>query len=422
MTSPVGDGSNPRVALVVTSGSYRVAAFLTAADRCGVELTVATDAELPLIESVTIDLGETRSSAAAIAEAGPFTSVIAPDDAGVAIAAEAAALLGLSQNSPLSIARTRNKAMMRDALTAVVPQPRTWVVERGADVEAIIANFGGPCVIKPVSRSGSQGVIRINDPKEAEAVIERVRRILAVTGGNPNEALLLEEYIDGEEVAVEGVIESGGFRLLAIFDKPDPLNGPYFEETLYVTPSRHHPEVLTELERTTSMICDTLGLVSGPVHAEFRITSGRVVVLEVAARSIGGQCGQALSFSGLSLEELLIMNSLGRDLPIAPPSTASGILMLPIPASGQLLSTQGVVEASAVPGITGVEIFIALGSRVVALPEGNRYLGFVFATGRDPEEVEASLRAAGELIAFDIQPDTDRVDPTVPPRTLHPHE
>jgi biotin carboxylase len=407
MTTPIRGDSNSRVALVVASGSYRVSAFLAAADKCGVELTIATDAELPLIKSIAIDLSESRSSAAAIAAAGPFTSVIAPDDVGVAIAAEAAALLGLAQNPPLSVALTRNKAMMRDALTGVVPQPRSWVVERGADVGAIIAEFGAPCVIKPVSRSGSQGVILINDPNAAEAVIERVRRILAMTGGNPNEALLLEEYIDGEEVAVEGVVENGRFRLLAIFDKPDPLNGPYFEETLYVTPSRHHPEVLAELERTTSVICETLGLVSGPVHAEFRIASGRVVVLEVAARSIGGQCGQALSFSGLTLEEILIMNSLGRPLPLPPPSRASGILMLPIPKSGHLVSVQGVEEASTVSGVTGVEISIAAGSRVVPLPEGNRYLGFVFASGRDPGEVEASLRSAGDLITFDIRPDTN---------------
>lgn len=407
VTSFSDDSSRPRVALVVAAGSYRVSAFLSAANRCGVELTIATNAELPLIKSVTIDLTDSRSSATAIAEAGPFSAVVAPDDAGVLIAAEAAELLGLSQNPPLAVDLTRNKAMMRDALTGVVPQPRTWVVERDADVGAIIAEFGAPCVIKPVSRSGSQGVIRIDDPKDAEATIARVRRILAVTGGNPNEALLLEEYIDGDETAVEGVIENGRFRLLAVFDKPDPLNGPYFEETLYITPSRHHPEVLAELERAASVICKTLGLVSGPVHAEFRIVSGSVVVLEVAARSIGGQCGQALSFSGLSLEELLIMNSLGRPLPLVLPNAASGILMLPIPTSGRLLSAQGTENAAAVSGVTGVEISIAPGSRVVPLPEGNRYLGFVFASGSDPETVEASLREAGALISFDIQPDTN---------------
>lgn len=398
------DGPKPRVALVVSSASYRVSSFLEAADKCGVELTIASDADLPLIKSISIDLSKTRSSAQAIAEAGPFASVIAPDDAGVAVAAEAADLLGLSQNSPLAIARTRNKAMMRDALTGVVPQPHTWIVERGADVGQIIADFGAPCVIKPVSRSGSQGVIRIDDPADAAATIERVRRILALTGGNPNEALLLEEYIDGQEVAVEGVIEKDGFRLLAIFDKPDPLEGPYFEETLYVTPSRHHPEVLAELEQTTGVICETLGLVSGPVHAEFRIVSGRVVILEVAARSIGGQCGQALSFSGLSLEELLISNSLGRPLALAPPETASGILMLPIPAAGLLLAVRGTDDAAAVSGVSGVEISLPIGSRVVPLPEGNRYLGFVFANGHSPQAVEASLRAAGNVIEFDIQP------------------
>lgn len=398
------DAPKPHVALVVSSASYRVSSFLEAADKCGVELTIASDADLPLIKSISIDLSKTRSSAQAIAEAGPFASVIAPDDAGVAVAAEAADLLGLSQNSPLAIARTRNKAMMRDVLTGVVPQPRTWIVERGADVGQIIADFGAPCVIKPVSRSGSQGVIRIDDPADAAATIERVRRILALTGGNPNEALLLEEYIDGQEVAVEGVIEKDGFRLLAIFDKPDPLEGPYFEETLYVTPSRHHPEVLAELEQTTAVICETLELVSGPVHAEFRIVSGKVVILEVAARSIGGQCGQALSFSGMSLEELLISNSLGRPLALAPPETASGILMLPIPAAGLLLAVRGTDDAAAVSGVSGVEISLPIGSRVVPLPEGNRYLGFVFANGHSPQAVEASLRAAGNVIEFDIQP------------------
>ena len=279
---------------------------------------------------------------------------------------------------------TRDKAAMRRAFAAAgVPQPRFEVIDGEPT-----ASVGFPCVIKPVSLAASRGVIRADDPADATAAAARVR---AMVDG----PLLVEEYVPGVEVAVEGLLRAGQLEVLAVFDKPDPLEGPYFEETIYVTPSRLAPELLATIERVTADAAAAVGLVEGPVHAELRGDGDRVVVLELAARSIGGLCSRALRFgAGISIEEVVLRHAFG--LPLADlrrEAAASGVMMIPIPGAGTLDAVHGQDDARAVPGVVGLEITIAPGRPVQPLPEGDRYLGFIFARGSAPDAVEDALRA-----------------------------
>jgi biotin carboxylase len=286
---------------------------------------------------------------------------------------------------------------MRAALDeAGVTQPE-WRL--GADTRALAEELGPPVVVKPLTLAASRGVIRADTPEEAAAAAERIRAIL----GDPNAELLVERFVPGDEVAVEALLHDGRLEVLAVFDKPDPLEGPYFEETIYVTPSRKPPEVLEEVHRATAQAAAALGLEHGPVHAEMRV-GPPVTVLELAARSIGGLCSRSLRFGlGVSLEELILRHALGLSLDhMRREDLASGVMMLPIPRAGTLREVRGQDEARAVPGVAGLEISVARGRRVEPLPEGDRYLGFLFAKADTPEQVEAALRAAHARLDVDL--------------------
>jgi biotin carboxylase len=270
-------------------------------------------------------------------------------------------------------------------------------------VAAACADLGYPCVIKPTSRAASQGVIRVDDDTQAGLA---VARILAILDDCP-EPLVVERFVPGVEVAVEGLLVDGELDVLAVFDKPDPLDGPYFEETIYVTPSRHSPSTLAAVEALTARAAEALGLREGPVHAEMRIgADGEVTMLELAARSIGGLCSRSLRFGvGVSLEEVILRHALGMGLDgLTRETQASGVMMLPIRSAGVLERVSGQEEARAVDGVVGLEISVPMGREVVPLPEGDRYLGFLFARGETADEVEATLRQAESLLDVQLAP------------------
>ena len=340
---------------------------------------------------------EAADSIARLAARKPLDAVVAVDDEGVLVAALAGQRLGLAHNPPDAAARSRDKAAMRRALEeAGVPQPEFRMAGPDADVAGLAAEVGLPCVVKPVSLSGSRGVIRADDREAAVVAAKRVRAILADAGEDPDAPLLIERYIPGDEVAVEGLLRGGTLEPLAVFDKPDPLEGPYFEETIYVTPSRLPPETLGAIVRMTADAAAALELVEGPIHAELRTDGGRAWVLELAARSIGGLCSRALRFGvGVTLEEVILRHALGLPIDdLRRESAASGVMMIPIPRAGILEEVRGQDRARAVPGIAGLELTIGPGRPVKPLPEGDRYLGFLFARADGPEGVEQALRTA----------------------------
>lgn len=386
---------------MLPTSSYRTADFVDAARSLGVELAIASDQEPPLgvrERFVRIDCDDDVASAEAIADLAartPIDAIIAADDTGVAMAAGAASKLGLPHNSPEAVAKTLDKAAMRRALDGVeIRQPEFAVVTPDDDPAEAVRRIGAPVVVKPTSLSASRGVIRIDDPADAADVTDRVRAIQAAHGVDAGRPLLVERFVSGPEVAVEASVWDGRLEVLAVFDKPEPLDGPYFEETIYVTPSR-----LSEAEEVVDLVrraASALGLTHGPVHAEVRVEDGRPTLIEIAARSIGGLCGRALRFGlmGSSLEALILAQALGMQTSPHRQPRASGVLMVPTPKTGTLRGFDGIEATLDLPGITAFEPSIAVGDTVMPPPEDGRYLGFVFAGGANPEAVTESLRSA----------------------------
>ncbi|HBY98030.1 MAG TPA: phosphoribosylglycinamide synthetase, partial [Chloroflexi bacterium] len=273
-----------------------------------------------------------------------------------------------------------------------------------------------PCVVKPQVLSGSRGVIRADSAEEFVAAFTRTVRLLRSLGFAPGTTgVLVEEYIPGREVALEGLLTGHGLKVLALFDKPDPLEGPFFEETIYVTPSRLPGAVQAAIVECASAAAAALGLRTGPVHAELRVNERGPFMLEVAGRSIGGLCSQTLRFgTDMSLEELILRQAFGFEVEsLSRVGSAGGVMMIPIPGAGILRCVEGIEEAGAVPGVEGVEITARIDHRLVPLPEGASYLGFIFARGERPEEVEGALREAHRRLRFRIDEELPVINPVV---------
>ncbi|HKC59556.1 MAG TPA: ATP-grasp domain-containing protein [Myxococcales bacterium] len=410
------------IAVLLPQSSYRADDLLAAARKLGVEVFAASDRCHVLAEqwtegSLPLDFTDPERSARELADAVRSReprAVLGTDDQTAVIAARAARLLGLPHDPPEAVEAARNKRLSRERLReAGIPVPRFQVVELGGPIPDEVTF---PCVVKPLVLSASRGVIRADDPEELRAALERVARLLrspqvAVRRDAELSRVLVEEFLPGPEVALEGLLTRGELTVLALFDKPDPLDGPYFEETLYVTPSRHPQELQRAAADAAAGAARALGLSHGPIHAELRLTPQGPRILEVAARSIGGLCGRALRFGvGVTLEELLLLHALGRAPALPRERAASGVLMLPIRRGGVLREVRGIDRARAVPGITDVVVTAHADEELVPLPEGASYLGFAFARGETPAEVESSLRLAGSL----LEP---VVDPKLPTRT-----
>jgi biotin carboxylase len=297
---------------------------------------------------------------------------------------------------------------MRALMSAAgVPCPVFRRFALAGDPAAIAAQVSYPCVVKPLRLSGSRGVIRADDPEQLVAAFERLKRIL-VGDGNPLDGtdILVEDFIPGVEVALEGLLTDGALHVLAIFDKPDPLDGPFFEETIYITPSRLPDETQVAIADCAEGAARAIGLCDGPVHAELRVNERGPWMLEIAGRSIGGLCSTVLEFgAGMSLEELILRNALRLSVPsFDRAGPAAGVMMIPIPKGGMLRGVSGVEGAAAAPYVTGVEITAKPHTAIVPLPEGSSYLGFIFARATDPATAEAALRAAHAELRFDIRP------------------
>jgi biotin carboxylase len=414
-----------RILLLFPAQSYRVESFVAAAHRLGIGLILGTDLPgsfahhgLPLI---TVDFRQPESTAAAIeanAKTMRLDGIVPTNESSAVVAALAAERLGLPHVKSTAVYAARNKRLMRELFAkAGVPGPRTMVVEPNEDPQARLRDVRFPCVVKATMLTGSQGVIRANDCAEFLAAVRRVRTILARYGGDASSdpdfhRLLVEDYLPGREVAVEAVITGGRFRPLAIFDKPDDLVGPYFEETLYVTPSRLPASVQSAVLEVAEQAARALGLTHGPLHAELRVDGARVAVVEIAGRSMGGQCSRVLDKVTGPIEDIILSQAAGLELPINKTLSAAtkgselaaGVMMMPIPRSGVLRKVTGLQAARAVPGVEGVTVAINPGESIRTLPDGASYLGFIFARGATPDQVEQALRASFAELGFELSP------------------
>jgi biotin carboxylase len=412
------------VMLVLPTETYRATAFLRAAETLGLQIVVASN-EAPTLASLmagrvlTLDLkhpSESAERAAAFDVRWPIDAVVGVDETSVVTAAHVADRLATPRRNPTAaVEATRDKRLMRQCLTSAgLVQPAFVATDIDIDSSALgdaVQAVGLPCVIKPVDLAASRGVIRADTPDDVAAAVRRVGALLReICTDDTPPPLLIESYVDGAEVALEGLLRDGTLEVLALFDKPDPLTGPFFEETLYVTPSRLDSATQSAVVDAVRAAVAALGLRHGPVHAEVRVAGDHAVVIEVAARSIGGLCSQVIRLVcddapevERSLEEVILRQALGLPLGAARMSAgACGVLMLPIPSAGILRGVDGQDRASMLDAVTGVTIAVPIGEAVTPLPEGDRYLGFVFARAGTPDEVEAALRRAQTLLAIDI--------------------
>lgn len=410
-----------QIVLLVPTTTYRLDDFLQAAARLKIDVILASNrcrvlaAEWPGHFGLSLPFSSLRQAVAKAYSAlrdKTIAAVIAADDHTTILAAMLAEKLKLHGNRHEAVEKTRNKLSMRRALAAGgLLSPKFFAGRIDSPPESYLSRVDFPAVLKPLLLSGSRGVIRADHPDEFVTAFHRLaallrRREFFQMRRAAAKRILVESYIPGNEVAIEGLLTNGKLRVLALFDKPDPLVGPFFEETIYVTPSRLPRETQDEIHSAVSQACKILGLQHGPIHAEARLNSQGVFILEVAARTIGGLCSRTLKFgAGISLEELVLRHAVGENVDdLLRLSGAAGVMMLPIPRSGRLHAVHGVEEARAVPYIQDLKITIPLDNLVVALPEGASYLGFMFARAETPAQVEETLREAHQKLQFDIQP------------------
>lgn len=452
-----------------------MASFVNAAAALNVDVVVACDSVTPAIELSSpdelsprilhISLDDLEASTEQIIKMDnilPLDAIVAIDDKGVELAACASTALGLNGNKLESATRTLHKDILREVLSGTeVPQPIYRILSNNPslhDITSAVNTVGLPCVVKATSLSGSQGIIRANLPSEVGEAVERVRNI-QIAEGRPDDAILIESYVDGPEIAVEGLLKDGKLTVLAIFDKPIPLVGPFFEESMYVTPSVHHSSLLRSAIDTTRRSVEALQLTEGPIHAEIRLEGARAYLIEVASRTIGGRCSGMLQFdNGRSLEEIVIASSLGMGLPasgsveqaankmgvpvarmglpasggVAQEGTAggtissalrsstlrssvlrrslrlmpgySGVWMISAPKKGIIKVIEGLDEARQVESVTSIEITAFPGSEVAPVPDGNRYIGFIFARNNSRTELIDALHRAASMIYPVIEP------------------
>ncbi len=422
MNSPI---VKPRILLFTAKLGYQTRAFDAAAKKLGVELVFVTDRCHQLDDPwhdrampVRFEAPEEAAHAVMQAQAEQrVDGVLALGDRPTLAAAYVARGLGIAHNHPASVEACRSKLRLREVFRdAGLPTPWFRSVPLQAIPEPALMGVTYPCVLKPISLSASQGVVRVNNRDEFLAGASRLKRLLESAEiqatREPNlDRMIVEEYLPGREVAVEGLLTGGELRVLAIFDKPDPLEGPYFEETIYVTPSRLTETEQELIKRSFVEATRALGLTHGPVHGEFRLNERSVWPIEVAARPIGGLCARALRFQiedehePIGLEELLLRHALslpGRDAPRE--TAASGVLMIPVPTSGILEKVEGAEEARAVAGVKQLEITARWRDYIAAWPEGSSYLGFLFARGETPAEVENALREGHARLSFRLTP------------------
>jgi biotin carboxylase len=399
------DITGKRVLLLVPAITYRATDFVAAARRLGLDVVIGSDGALPLGGQpvVRVDPDDPGASAQRLKTTiGSVDSVVGVDSQMLPLAARLAVELGLAHNPVAAVEAAADKSLQRQAWAEHgISQPAFRILTADANEEMLKGAahaLGFPCVMKPVSLSGSRGVIRADNDAEVLAAVQVIGGILAEIG-RPGEPIVIEEFVPGWELSIDGLLTEGSLAVTAIFDKPDMPDGPTFEETMLVTPSRLPAPVLARARRLAEQAATALGLRYGPIHAELRIDAReggeRMAMLELAARSIGGLCSRSLRFAeGVSLETLILENSLGGRH--APPGIAgaAGVLMLPVERDGVLQRIDGQTDAREVPGITGLSITIPLGQAVRPLPWGDRYLGFLFAAGREIGEVEAALRDA----------------------------
>ena len=412
--STINQPANKRLLLISHHNSYRIAPYIKAALNLGLDVTIASQGQHSLVAEVAnglhIDFEDTELAIAAIQKEHtntPFSGILGSDDQTVLLAAQVAKRLHLPHNPPRATQFSQRKDLARAQLALTnCPVPIHNLLDLTQPIKNQMVDLPWPCVLKPLNMSASRGVIRANNKDEFIRAYERLKPIVATAIGEFEQThILIEGYIDGIEIAYEGFLHDGKLNTITIFDKPDPLNGPYFEETIYVTPSSLTDELQQTIKDVIQTACKSYGLSTGAIHAECRIDkSQNIWILEIASRTIGGDCARMLDNENFGIEELAISLAINQPLKVNMPEQARGVMMIPVRKKGLLKRVEGLLEANRVNHIDKVDIIINAGHELVPLPEGNQYLGYIFASAETPEQVTSAIREAYEKLKFVTAP------------------
>lgn len=405
-----------RVLLLLPTTGYRNSDFLAAATKLGVEIVAAANYCHQLAPSwglapmMALHFDQPEQAADTVLREinVGLNAVLAVDDSGVELAALLSERLGLPGNSAQAVRRVRDKLAFRQLLQELeFPCPEFHHLPTGTDPRTLLPGLKFPVMVKARRLSASRGVIRADDPGQLLQAVNRVRAIQSRADRDAEAlGLVIEGFIPGREYALEGALDKGELTVLALFDKPDPLDGPYFEETLYITPSRLPAALQSRIQHDVARVCRSAGLTEGPIHAEMRANDQGIWLLEVAPRSIGGLCGRVLTHSlGMTLEELILRRVLGEALPVSNAGGAAGVMMIPIPRRGIYHGVEGLAEAQAVPSVNVVTLTVEPGQMIAPPPDGSSYLGFIFSSAESPAQAESALRTAHLHLQFDIRPE-----------------
>ena len=408
------DIRNRRLLLISHHNSYRIAPYIKAAKKLGLDVTIASQGQHSLVSEVAngvhIDFENTDSALNEILKENqlkPFSGILGSDDQTVVLAAQVAKSLKLPHNPPEAALCSQRKDLARAQLAlSSCPVPIHCLLDLTQPVKKQMAGLPWPCVLKPLNMSASRGVIRANNEDEFVAACERLRPIIATAANEFEQShVLIEDYIDGFEIAYEGFLHKAELNTITIFDKPDPLKGPYFEETIYVTPSTLSNKMQQSIQSIIQKACNAYGLTTGAIHAECRIDNEENVwILEIASRTIGGDCARILDNENFGIEELAISLAINNPIDVSMPKQARGVMMIPIREIGLLKRVEGLLEANKVNHIDNIDIIIPQGHELVPLPEGNQYLGYIFASAESPEQVTAAIREAYAHLVFVTAP------------------
>jgi biotin carboxylase len=403
-----------RLLLIAHHNSYRIAPYIKAAKNLGLEVTIASQGKHSLVTEVAngihIEFDDIESALGEILKANQlqsFAGILGSDDQTVELAAHTAKALNLPHNPPQAAQFSHRKDLARAQLSlAGCPVPIHCLLDLNRPIKKQMSGLPWPCVLKPLNMSASRGVIRADNEDEFMQACERLRPIIASSQGEfERSRVLIEEYIDGIEIAYEGFLYRGKLNTITIFDKPDPLVGPYFEETIYVTPSALSDDLQQNIKSVLQNACNAYGLTTGAVHAECRIDKDKNIwILEIASRTIGGDCARILDNENFGIEELAIMLAIEQPVEANMPDKARGVMMIPVRENGLLKRVEGLLEANRVEGIDRIDIIISEGHELVPLPEGNQYLGYIFATADTAEQATAAIREAYAHLKFITRP------------------
>lgn len=405
---------NKRLLLISFHNSYRIAPYIKAAKNLGIDVTIASQGQHSLVSEVAdglhVDFNDINASLEIIIKENQrhaFAGVLGSDDQTVELAATVAQHLQLPHNPPPAAQYTRRKDLARAQLSlSGCPVPIHCLLDLEQPIKKQLAGLPWPCILKPLNMSASRGVIRVDNEEALLKACDRLRPILKTAEGDfEQHHLLIEDYIDGIEIAYEGFLHNGKLNTITIFDKPDPLDGPFFAETIYVTPSGLSDKLQKKIAVIIQHACKAYGLLTGAIHAECRIDNdNNIWILEIASRTIGGDCARMLDNKNFTIEELAISLAIGQNLEVTKPEQARGVMMIPVKEKGLLKRVEGLLEANKVKYIDSVDILIQQGHELIPLPEGNQYSGYIFASAKTPEQVTSAIREAYACLKFVTAP------------------